>query len=710
MRGTSVFVALALLGAGCVSYFAVDHVYQHARLLVAQRASADSTTRWIASEIESKLRRIESQVHEIGTRLATGELDRENVGAACIAQINKNPGLYGLGPTFEPLEAPDRDLYDPYWRRSGSEIVMIPSDDASSDYSLPDPGPTAGARRTHWYHVPMTLGSAWVEPYYCLEGETLMVTYGERFQLPADSAPSRRGVMVGDLSLHWLRELLSGFPIGRTGYAMILSEEDRFIAHPNRALLEQTLNEVLITPTLANASELAVLRFIASAEAETLDGMTLDGERAREIHVEPIGPAGWLLVTVFESDEIVPTMDAERRSRTAILLATFPLLIGLLGSLLPQRLSISRARVLVAAISLLLVVGIGLQWQWSLRFPTRQQDDEYPVFDEGMTNAVLARLLPSGPNSGEAASPLAGDWESSDRIPTGAFIQSAKFLGPYNVAVTGYIWQRGYGDEGPPGVVFPEAEELTLDPVSSEPGLSRWYFTANLRQTFDYKTYPIDRAQIWIRLWPSSFDQGTTLVPDFDAYDEMDRSAKPGLEKSFVLEGWDCIGTHFSYRANSYGVDFGERSYLAHNDRPELYFNIDIRRKFIGPFISDLMPMLVVAVLLFAILMIQSRRDESGLLGFSASTVLSYCSGLFFVLIISHVYVREKLAVPQIIYIEWFYFTMYVLLLLLSLNAVQFARGRRMQLFGLEETEWVTLAYWPVTLGILFLLTLRTFF
>ncbi|MBU0595516.1 cache domain-containing protein [Candidatus Bipolaricaulota bacterium] len=705
-RATRTFAGIALLGAACLTYAVIDHVSNPQLLLIEACATAQATTKWIADNLVRQLLEIEGQVHGIAEQLHTGALSRGNIGAACIEQLLKSPGLYGLCPAFEPLEGPERDLFDPYWRRAGHEIIMLDSDDESSDYSIPDPGPIPGARRTHWYHVPMLLERAWVEPYFCLDGETLMVTYGERLLLPG----GRAAVMVGDLSLDWLREALSGYPVGRTGYALILSEGQRFIAHPNRRLLGRSMDEVLASPELASASELDVLRWIDANLDEALrDGGALDAGRNRELHATRIDPPGWLLVTVFVPNEVVPTTDAERRSRTAILLATFPLLIGLLGWSVPRRLGAAKVRLIVCALSLMLIVGIGLQWRWSLEFPARQDEADFPVYDDGMTNAVLARLLPSGPPSDVTPAYLHSDWESSERIATGIFIQSARFLGPYNVAVTGYVWQRG-GNTERPGVVFPEAEEFTLDHVASEADVDRWYFTADLRQSFDYKTYPVDREQIWIRLWPASFEQGTTLIPDFRAYDGMERDTKPGLEKNFVLEGWDCIGAYFSYRSNSYRVDFGAADYVAHNERPELYFNIDLQRKFIGPFVSDLMPMLVVAVLLFAILMIQTRRDESGLLGFSASTVLSYCSGLFFVLIISHVYVREKLAVPQIIYIEWFYFTMYALLLLLSLNAVQFARGRHMKLFGLDDTEWITLAYWPIALGILFLMTLWTFF
>jgi len=707
-RSAVVFLLLALVGAGSLAYTLYDHVRRPSQLLARAQRTAQEMSIEIADAIDWEIREVERQVHDIATRLSSGDLNQSNLRESVLSHLASNAGLYGVAAIYAPASADHPDLYGRYWRRQGSDIILMPLEEIQ-DYTLPDPGPSPGAERTHWYHVPLERGIAWIEPYYCPLGETLMVTYGERLALPPETEASRAAVAVGDLSLTRLRELLSRFPVGQTGYAFILSEGDRLIAHPNRDLLGLSLDEILQGAGGAGSSEAAILAQVAAnrdppASTRAPAAVT---DNTYDLQAERIERAGWSLITVFSHAEIVPTTVAERRSRTAILLSVFPLVVGLFGSLIPRGYRRTRLLALAAVASLAFIVGIGCLWHWALRYPTEIDSQSFPVFDTSMTNAVLSRLLPDGPGA------VLGDWQSADRIATGVFIQSAKFLGPYNVAVTGYIWQRFEDDRAldkVPGVILPEAEDLTMTRVASSEGFVRWYFEADLRQSFDYASYPIDREHIWIRLWPANFDESVILVPDFAAYDDVARKTKPGLERDFVLEGWACVATHFSYRANSYRSDFGAVDYVAHNNRPELYFNIDLQRKFIGPFVSDLMPMLVVAVLLFAILLIQIRKDESGLLGFSASTVLSYCAGLFFVLIISHVYVREKLAVPQIIYIEWFYFTMYALLLLLSLNAVRFARGRHMKLFGLDYTEWITLAYWPITLGILFLMTLWTFF
>lgn len=707
-RSTMVFAMLALIGSGVFAYAVDDYRRQPTRLHAQAERTASAESAEIAEAIKTELLDVEREVGEIVGLLESGELGREGIELEFRQRLDANAGLFGLAAIYAPLQEEDRDLFGPYCRREGSGIRKLMLEE-EVDYTLPDPGPEFSAGRTHWFQEPMKRGTAWLEPYFCALGETLMVTYGEHLFLPSTSGFGREAVAVADLALGRVREILAGFPVGLTGYAFIVSDGGRLVAHPNRRFLGQLVEGILLDASESGKPDVEALRQFAGkpgASPEAGKTNATEEDPAFVLVKIPIDAAGWTLGTVYDPKEIVQTNDAERRSRTVILLAVFPLIIGIVGCFFPSGVGRTKLFVIAGVLSLMSVSGIGLLWLWSIEYPSDTDSQVLPVRDESTTNAVLARLLPSGPDD------VPSDWELADRIATGIFVQSAKFLGPYNVAVTGYIWQRfddGRALESVPAVVFPEAETLSMERVTIGDDFVRWYFEANLRQVFDYATYPIDREIIWIRLWPANFDEAVILTPDFAAYDDMARANKPGLEKAFVLEGWDCVGTHFSYRANSYRANFGDAAYAEHNDRPELYFNIDVRRKFIGPFIADLMPMLVVVVLLFAVLMIETRKDADGLLKCNASNLLSNCARFFFVVIVSHVYVRQKLAVPQVIYIEWFYFTVYGLLLLLSLNAVSFARGRYVRLFGLENAQLVALAYWPITLGVLFLVTLLTF-
>ena len=710
-RGLLFYGLLTLVGLGALAYAVVEHIDRPGRLIKAEREAARRNTHEIASSIGDEAAVVLSRVRELREILACKSPSSAEIDSFVRTALKASPLLHGVGICYEPANGV---LASPYWSYGTAGIETSRIEDAY-DYTALDPGPEIfqtdwdldvldraddAACRTEWYHQPHDLGAAWVEPYFGAVAQQTILTYGER--VDTESPVTDGAVVYADFSLQRLRGHLSRFPIALTGYAFLVSEAGFLITHPTSEFGGRSLASVPEDQVVLHR-----LRDLAS-EGDTFLLHASQSGRDNRVFVERVPNTPWTLVTVYDEKEIVATHDAERRSRIYILLCGIVAIMGLSGLLIPCRSPRTRNWLMAILLSGSLLIGIGCVWNWSLKYPAVEGAIDYPVYDKCTAHAVLARLLPSGRMGDERAMPT-----QEAPIPTGVFVQSAQFLGSYNVEVTGYLWQRFDSVEDAEeahGVIFPEAEDPRIDLAFTSGTTACWYFEANLRQAFDYATYPIDHERVWLRIWPADFIQGTRLIPDFDAYDSTDSSDKPGLEEEFVLEGWDCCASFFSYRTHDYGVSFGAQDYIAHNNRPELYFNIDLQRRFIGPFISDLMPMMVVAILLFAILMIQTRRDESGLLGFSASTVLSYCSGLFFVLIISHVYVREKLAVPQIIYIDWFYFTMYALLLLLSMNAVWFARGRRAGVFGLEETDWITLAYWPLALGILFLMTLITFF
>ncbi|MBW3634084.1 MAG: hypothetical protein KY456_13755 [Chloroflexi bacterium] len=109
------------------------------------------------------------------------------------------------------------------------------------------------------------------------------------------------------------------------------------------------------------------------------------------------------------------------------------------------------------------------------------------------------------------------------RVPTGVYLQSFEFLDTNNVELSGFVWQT-YGPEIPDhirrGVVLPEAVEeayeaeevwrVTQDDGSEQIG---WYFSGTFRQNFDYRLYPFDRQDIWLRIWTQEPVKGVVPCP-----------------------------------------------------------------------------------------------------------------------------------------------------------------------------------------------------
>lgn len=138
---------------------------------------------------------------------------------------------------------------------------------------------------------------------------------------------------------------------------------------------------------------------------------------------------------------------------------------------------------------------------------------------------------------------------------------------------------------------------------------------------------------------------------------------------------------------------------------------VGIKRNFLSAFISNLVPLFVVSLLLFAVLMISTEdKQKSALYGFSSSTVLAYCAALFFVLIVSHISLREKLDATGIIYLEYFYFVLYFAILTVSINSILLVSNTKYKFICCKDNLIIKLLYWPFILVLLLGITLINFY
>ncbi|MFD2179422.1 hypothetical protein [Veronia pacifica] len=227
-----------------------------------------------------------------------------------------------------------------------------------------------------------------------------------------------------------------------------------------------------------------------------------------------------------------------------------------------------------------------------------------------------------------------------------------------------------------------------------------WSFEATLRQYFDYSLYPFDHKTVWIHLWAKDFYRNVVLVPDFDAYKSVSSTETFGLEKDIVLGTWESDNTYFNYRYSNYDSNFGNSAYIGQNGFPELHFNVLLKRKFENAFIVYLLPLFLVATLLFsALLTITDKEHLESRFGFTMSGFISACSALFFVVMLAHIQLREEFPGSGIVYIEYFYILMYCLLALASTNAYLFSvRARWARIIHYGDNIIAKQGYWPLTL------------
>jgi hypothetical protein len=227
-------------------------------------------------------------------------------------------------------------------------------------------------------------------------------------------------------------------------------------------------------------------------------------------------------------------------------------------------------------------------------------------------------------------------WGEPIYIPTGMFVQSIEFTGPYNVRATGYIWQRyPVAANLAQGVVLPEAERQDLTEVyrvrQGDEELVGWYFVVNMRQPFDYRRYPFDRQDVRFRIWYTDFEANTELIPDLAAYTDATPARNPGIDEDFILEGWDVTETFFSIKDIDYNSDFGFQSLSDASITRELFFNVSIERDVVTPLLTQGVSPTVVFFLVFVTFLFFSKDHERrGVFGLSWNGVIGLLSGSFF--------------------------------------------------------------------------------
>lgn len=674
------------------------------QMLGRAREDAEKQAERATGVISGKLGELPAITESIADDLSTGKLKNDQVVGRLNATLKEHPELFGVTAGYVPYEYDSETrLYAPYcvWKRGEPELIQI---EDSYDYTLPD---TDGGtvNRTVWYHQPLDEGAGWIDPYFGTASDTLLVVHAHPFYRADASGGEKKpaGVIAAVYSLDGVGRQVASLDLDSMGYGFILTEKGTVVAHPIREYLGRDVKELQETDETLRL----ISRNMNSGEHQQI--FVNHTGRTSWVFYEQIPSSNWTLGVVFVEDNILESIKtSQRRLLIHIALSVMAFLFFL--SILIFRVdkdSSSSLWAVVIVFSILCALGTGFIWHLALEDPPDGGSHGIDVFDKVGLEVAMHKLLQDPEVKQSTNQPI--------RIPTGIFLQSLRFSSANNVIVTGYVWQDHSDNKTANvshGVIFPEAEEIKIEEAYDlDNGVTGWYFRAVLRQQFDYSKYPFDREDVWIRFWPGEFYRNVILTPDFDSYSEMHPDRKPGLERDFVLEGWEIENSYFSYRKNSYTTTFGVDNPSRSNESPELYYNVGMRRNFMTLLVADLTPLVVVALLLFAVLMILTHDTAKiSLYGFNASAVLAYCAALFFVLIVSHVSIRQKLAANGIIYLEYFYFVLYLAILTTSINSILFASNTRSGFVHYRDNLVAKLLYWPIILGIIFGITLTVFY
>jgi hypothetical protein len=712
----TVVVALIAIVALIV---ALDDHRQDSRqtaLTVGQRDA-----RAAADLISDRLREVETIAISIATDLTIGDATPASISDRLKKDLTANPGFWGVGACYERSDSnPDEDLFGPvlgqvvstgpadqrsncpYWTRPDSNVTYTP---VIYEYTYLDRGA--------WYQRPRDEGAQWNSPYFGATSRRMVAEYGAPFfdQDIVGTTERPAGVVFANFTLDQINRSLSWLNLGGRGYGFLISQEGDFVSHPIDDYWRDQLNVVDIARVDDNTELELFAQQAMAGESGVIDFRDqLTGQDAW-LFFERVEATGWTLGSVVIKGEVV---GRDQTSHHLLMWIGAAALIALLGVLVIAfrafRGELWTYWGISFSFTLAAVIGIG--YIWTLAQTTPELDAGLGADGESLTETV---------------SSFRGELAGVERLPeaidvfAGVSIDSIETDEAGDLVLSGIAWQRYFDLEdaalAPPGFIVSDdigdtKFEIRYDITTGSERSIGWSFRSTLQGPTDLSRYPLDRGVISLRLLHREFGRPIILIPDIPEYPLIVPIAQPGLGDRFNLDGWDVERSYFGYEPNPFNTSFGIPDFTVRRDAPELFFNILLARDFLDPFVSRMLPVIVVSVLVFALLMIVTRTrltpEEFGTS--NALAALAFLGGLMFVLIIGHNSLRSSLRASEIIYLEYFYFIMYAAILVVATRVISFAFGIRVGWVHYRDRFVAERLYWPLVTGATLVITWLVFY
>lgn len=607
-----------------------------------------------------------------------------------------NPNYYGGTITFVPFGYDkNTQLYSAYYSKSGPKgaLEFLQLADVY-DYTKPD---------YDWYVEPMAKGNRWGEPYWDDAGKTYMTTYSAVFYTedPVTHKKIPNGVVTIDIAMNQIKNIIESLDIGPSGFGALTTRNGNYLYHPNYEYVLSHLNIKDVAREKNDQNRLLMSEMAAKGEGGIIDHVSTTTGQDSWLIFETVPISGWSLQNTFIKSYIDIGVDRLRQQIIWILIAFMTFGITLM-SLLLRIDGDSQKRVwqFTAITSLILIIGIGKIWDLALTYQSSATIAGVKVPDKAGLRALI-NTYQNDREQKQQPAPIV--------VPTGLYIDAIEFSGPHGLQLTGHIWQK-YPDNYPAslvkGIQFSKAKSISLKQSNVEKvaggEVIQWTFQAVLRIDMDNSRYPLEVESMGIKILPLDPSQNILLVPDLDAYKLTTPTLLPGLDRNVFIPGWKLTETFFLMRTADRNVNFGIEKNFDRSTLPTLYYQIGVKRVFIDAFISNLTPLIVVTIILFALLLLSKTEDIGKILG--------ACVSVFFVVVFTHLTIRRNIAGGEIFYLEYFYFVIYFTIILVPMNGFRTALKMRSRFFEYRDGLLSQAIYWPSILGVFFLITALKFY
>lgn len=691
-------MSLILVSALLFDFYSYNNDIEQESIRVGKEANNS-----ITHQLDSMLNDVVIATELISKKVEEGNHTIEELLGLIESESKAFDFILGVTVAYEPFAFNERmPLFAPYYdKRLGSFI------DIADVYDYTDTTLTTAK----WYsEVAQTKKAKWSEPYFAQGAQLIVSDYGSPLYKEIDGQKTLIGTVTLTIALERLSAVLGQLSLGSTAYAFLTSSKGVMLAHPTSKYI---LNVTLMDIGKAYGAEV-MAEEVMNEEKGYLEYTSVYTNVDSYLFFNTVPSTGWKSVVVFATDDLRGGSRVLGNKVVNLSLASsFLVIIWLLVLIRINEDTNTKLWVISTVFSVLVVVNIIIIWNLNVNHGySEDPSDSVKILNSTeMYRYVFTeneRLIRLG-------------YDPYMTINTGIYIEEMEFKDSYNVSVRGKIWQKwpiGLDEEFKPGFQFIQqspalgtSSELVSVKRNEEmyENLYLWEFKTTLRLPLRYLKFPFDSRDVSIEIAYPDLQSNILLVPDMEGYKVLNPSAFPGIKKDIYFPQATMKSSYFSFERIDFHTEFGNTAYNGDNEYPIMEFNVNLKRRFLNAFVSNIIPILVVASMIFLIFYSNSKRKDSNT-GVSMMGVVQSCAGFFFVLLMAHIDLRKRIASPDITYLETFYFTMYVMIGLLAINVVAFTKTKDSSFLHYEDNLLVKLAYWPFLLGSWLIITLSRFY
>ncbi|WP_298481148.1 cache domain-containing protein [uncultured Maribacter sp.] len=658
----------------------------------------------LKTQVDAILSSIVDEGNKLADNFGANEYTQEQIEQIIKESSMKIPALQGITACYEPYAfSAERELYCPYYNKGTEDYVYV---EESYDYT------DSSIKGTAWYTGVRDNGAKWVEPYYAKAAKDWYIDYGIPFHY---SSGPKKGQVRGTITMSFVtsgfKSLILSLSLGKTGYGLITSREGTYLSHPVNDYIGTT-NLKTISQTEENPILKSAYDALLKGKSGQIEFKTSNSKDTELFFYDKIPSNNWGIGLAFSKNELLGSKAElnHRYIKLTLLLSAFLLIVIAIyfNKDYLDRQEIWQLSFLATVLLIFNIVLVGYLEHTGSR---RMTDAESPPISD--ISSLGSFVNQQQTRRSELKLP------ESTSIPTGIFIQRMAFENSYNLNVGGRIWQKyplDLVDKIEEGFRFPQTspfaeasyiEETTRKKIKSIAGkpdylLISWDFRVTLQQYLNYENFPFDKRHISMDIVPISNEDNLIFTPDLASYEFTNPTKKVGLNPNVKVSGNKIMKSYFNYSVESYDTDFGYGTKTLFEEVPILHYNIDLRRILLNTFVTYLIPIFVVLIMMYILLVACSKTEER-------QGIIEGMAAFFFVLIFSHIDLRKEIITADLIYMEYFYFTTYLMIILSTWNLITYAKSKA-PVFDFNENQIFKASYFPFFFLCILIITLSKFY